>query len=81
MWTRVLAELCSVSCTSKPAPRPIRKSYLTLCPSYDILHQISFVTKTIVWGSIFLIFFLGIAIAGFAKYQAGVWEYEVPQVV
>ena len=33
------------------------------------------------WGSIFSIFFLGIAIAGYAKYTVGVWEYEIPKVI
>jgi len=47
---------------------------------YSNAMAISIVTKTVVWGSIFSIFFLGIAIAGYAKYQAGVWEYEVPQL-
>jgi choline transporter-like protein 2/4/5 len=47
---------------------------------YSQAMAISIVTKTVVWGSIFSIFFAGIAIAGFAKYQAGVWEYEIPKL-
>ena len=42
--------------------------------------QISIITKLIVWGSIFSIFFAGIAIAGYAKFTAGEWGAETPKL-
>jgi choline transporter-like protein 2/4/5 len=48
--------------------------------TYTYLMRIPIITKTVVWGSIWGIFFFALGLAGYAHYTVGVYEAEVPMV-
>lgn len=46
---------------------------------YAYAMRVSFITKFIVWGSIWSVFFFALALAGYCYYYAGIYANEVPQ--
>jgi hypothetical protein len=51
---------------------------ITLSYVYTYLMRIPIVTKTVVWGSIWGIFFFALGLAGYAHYMVGVYEVLRP---
>ena len=47
---------------------------------YTYAMRVPIITKTVVWGSIWSIFFVAIGLAGYAHYMVGVYEAEVPMI-
>jgi len=47
---------------------------------YTYAMRVPIITKTVVWGSIWSVFFFALALAGYAHYMVGVYTAEVPQV-
>ena len=47
---------------------------------YAYAMRIPIITKTVVWGSIWSIFFLALGLAGYAHYMVGVYRAEVPML-
>ena len=47
---------------------------------YTYAMRVPIITKTVVWGSIWSIFFFALGLAGYAHFMVGVYKAEVPML-